>query len=158
MAHDYEDLHDISDLTDGELSDLIRERLREQPTLDISGITVHAKDGAVVLRGSVGTDEERSIAEHVLTDVLGVERLTNDLLVQASRRAPDDETEDDSARDATRSQEMEVALDGMPQHRADSIAAELEGTTDYETVMEEGATWNPPNSPTPEGFRDAESL
>ena len=157
MAHDYEDLHDIDDLSDDELRTLVRERLADHPALESSGIIVHATQGAVTLSGQVGTDEERRAAEHVVTDGLGVERVTNDLLVRASLRARDDGTEDDFRRAATNSLELEVSLDGVPRHLVDKVAAELEGTSDYEAVMEDGATWNPPSSPTPEGLRGTDA-
>ena len=38
-------------------------------------------------------------------------------------------------------------------HLADGADDDLSGTTDYQKVMEDGMTWNPPSGPTPEGMR-----
>ena len=75
---DYENIDDIDELDDRELRDLVRERLAEHTALDIDDITVRVQDGNVVLAGRVGTDGERRVAEHVLTDVLGLVDLTFD--------------------------------------------------------------------------------
>ena len=155
MAHDYEDLHDIDGLSDAELRDLVREQLDDQPAFDASDLTVHARSGHVTLSGSVGTDEERRIAEHVLTDVLGVTSYAVDLVLDPTRAAADasgfHEREEEPGNDG-RSLDVEVSLDGVSEHRAGQVAADLEGTSDYESVMENGATWTPPDSPTPEGM------
>ena len=87
MAHDYEDMHNIEGLYDRELRDLVREQLAQHPSLDIETITVLVADGVVRLTGRVGTDGERRIAEHVLTDVLGVTEFTNDLVIDSIARA-----------------------------------------------------------------------
>ena len=162
MAHDYEDLHDIDGLSDAELHDLVREQLSEHAALDVSNVTVHAKSGHVTLGGSVNTDEERRIATHVLTDVLGIERYAVNLAIDPMRNAFErsglhGNDGDESAVDDDQSMDVEVALDGMPTSRAEQVAADLEGTSDYESVMENGATWNPPDSPTPEGLRGTDA-
>src|SRR4051812_6111555 len=86
-AHDYEDTHDIEDLDDRELRDLVREHLAGHPALDIDLITVSVQDGRITLSGRVGTDGERRIAEHVITDTLGIVEFTNDLMVDVLARA-----------------------------------------------------------------------
>lgn len=158
MAHDYEDLHDIDGLSDEELRDLVREQLDEHPSLDIGGVVVHAKNGRVTLSGSVATDEERRIATHVLTDVLGVEHFVINLAVDpmgAEGRGSSSEEEIDT--EVGRSLDAEVAIDGVVDDRARQVAADLDGTSDYESVMEDGATWNPPDAPTPEGMRGTDA-
>ena len=79
MARDFENLHDIDELDNRELRDLVREQLSQHGALDIDDITVTAQDGHVVLAGRVGTDGERRIAEHVLTDVIGVTDFSNEM-------------------------------------------------------------------------------
>ncbi|MEP6618622.1 MAG: BON domain-containing protein [bacterium] len=162
MAHDYEDLHDIDGLSDAELRDLVQEQLGEQASLDITDIVVHAKSGLVTLTGSVNTDEERRIATHVLTDTLGIERYSVDLVLDPMRGSADssgfhDREDEDGLDSDGRSLDVEVALDGIPLDRASQIAADLEGTSDYESVMENGVSWNPPDSPTPEGLGGADA-
>src|SRR5438132_1007250 len=87
MASEFENIHDLDDLNDRELRDLVRSHLRAHNGLDADYITVRTEEGAVILEGRVGTDYERRVAEHVLTDVLGVADVRNDLVVDAIHRA-----------------------------------------------------------------------
>src|SRR4051812_7364122 len=87
MARDFEDIHDLDDLTDDELRGLVREHLRANNAVDIDEITVHVADGMIVLGGRVGTDGEKLIAEHVVTDILGAMNVRNDIFVDPTRRA-----------------------------------------------------------------------
>ena len=74
MAHDFEDIDDIDDLSDDELRRLVRDRLTEHRALDVRDISIVVRDGVVALNGRVGTEGERRVAEHVLTDVVGRSR------------------------------------------------------------------------------------
>ena len=160
MAHDFEDMHNIDELDDTELRDLVREQLAEHAGLDIDEITVHAHDGSVTLSGRVGSDGERRIAEHVLTDVLGIQEFSNDLVVDSLARATNPEAADESiAEDEERSGvlgDVEVSMTDESAHLADGADDDRSGTSDYQKVMEDGMTWNPPSGPTPEGMRGAE--
>ena len=86
MARDYEDFSSIEDLDDDELRQLIRDRLADQPTIDADDISVIVENGTVRLEGRVGTESELRVAEHVLTDVVGVVDYDNSLLVDAVRQ------------------------------------------------------------------------
>jgi hypothetical protein len=157
MKRDYEDTHDIDELDDSELRALVREQLAEHGALDIDEITVKVTDGHVLLAGRVGTDGERQIAEHILTDVLGIEKFTNDLVVDQLARAEspmaiDEHLADEAERAGTLLGDVPVPFSPEAGHLADRAEEDLTGTTDYEKVMEEGMTWNPPDGPTPEGF------
>jgi hypothetical protein len=157
MARDYENLHNIDELDDRELRDLVREQLAQHTGLDIDDITVQVADGAITLSGRVGTDGERRIAEHVLTDVLGIVEFNNELFVDPNRRAEsplaiDDHLADEEVRSGTLLGDVAVPLSPEAEHLADSEAEDLEGTADYQKVMEDGMTWNPPSTPTPEGM------
>ncbi|MEO7456417.1 MAG: BON domain-containing protein [Gemmatimonadaceae bacterium] len=163
MARDYEDLHNIESLDDRELRDLVREQLREHTALDIDDITVLASDGRVSLTGRVGTDGERRVAEHVLTDVLGITDYANDLVVDPLRRAEspaaiDDHLADEAERSGTLLGDVAVPLSAESEHLADSVDDDLSGTSDYQKVMEDGMTWNPPSSPTPEGMDGTDAM
>jgi hypothetical protein len=161
MAHDFEDLHNIEELDDTELRDLVREQLREHAGLDIDEITVRAHEGHVTLSGRVGSDGERRIAEHVLTDVLGVQDYTNDLVIDQLARPINPEAADESAEeDAERSGvfgDVEVSMTDESAHLADGADDDLSGTSDYQKVMEDGLTYNPPSGPTPEGMRGSDA-
>lgn len=159
MAHerDYENLHDIEELDDRELRDLVREQLGAHTALDIDDITVTASQGTVTLAGRVGTEGERRVAEHVLTDVLGITEFSNDLVIDPIRRAEssqdiDDHLADEESRSGTLLGDMALPLSDEADHLADRSHEDLDGTADYQQVMENGMTWNPPDSPTPEGM------
>jgi hypothetical protein len=157
MARDFEDLHDIDEMDDIELRDLVRERIRAHTALDIDDITIRVKDHHVELSGRVGTDGERRVAEHVLTDTLGLMDFTNNLVVDPIARAEspmaiDDHLVDEEERSGTLLGDVAVSLDPEAEHLADEVQDDLTGTTDYTKVMEDGMTWNPPDSPTPEGM------
>ena len=162
MAHDFEDMHNIEQLDDRELRDLVREQLGAHNALDVDDITVSAKDGMVTLSGRVGTDGERRIAEHVLTDVLGIEEFTNDLVIDPLRRAEspnavDESLEDEERRSGVLLGDVEVPFSAESAHLADDGDAELEGSTDYQNVMERGVAWIPPEGPTPEGMSGSDA-
>jgi len=162
MAHDYEDMHNIDELDDRELRDLVREQLAEQSSLDIDDITVLVANGCVSLTGRVGTDGERRIAEHVLTDVLGITDFTNDLLVDPVRRAEspeaiDEHLVDEEERSGTLLGDVAVPFSPEAEHLADNFREDIAGTTDMTRVMEDGMTWNPPPGPTPEGMRGSDA-
>jgi hypothetical protein len=159
MAHerDYENMHDIEELDDRELRDLVREQLSAHTALDIDDITVTVAQGSVTLAGRVGTEGERRVAEHVLTDVLGITDFTNDLVIDPIRRAEspldiDDHLADEEQRAGTLLGDVPAPLSDEADHLADSAREDLSGTTDYQQVMEDGMTWNPPVLPTPEGL------
>src|SRR5687768_1526118 len=85
MAGDF--LNDIENLSDRELGDLVREHLEASTALDIDDITVRVEDGVVVLEGRVGDAGEEQVAEHVLTDILGITKFRNELVADPIRRA-----------------------------------------------------------------------
>src|SRR5579864_331172 len=87
MARDFEDIHDLDDLSDSELRDLVQERLASHNALDIDELEITVHNGTVFLDGRVGTDEERQIADHVVSDVLGIESYENGIFVDPVRRA-----------------------------------------------------------------------
>ena len=156
MARDYEDLHNIEELDDNELRELVREQLREHASLDIDEITVLARDGKVMLSGRVGSDSERRVAEHVLTDVLGIEDFENDLVVDSIARpvnseAADESNEEDEDRSGGLRGDREVSMTDESAHLADSTEGDRAGSSDMSRVMEDGVTYNPPSSPTAEG-------
>ncbi len=133
MERDYEDIDEIDEQTDGELRALIRDRLEEQVAFDPNDVEIAVRDGVVRLSGRVGTEQELRIVEHVVTDLIGIKEVTNELVVDPIRRA-----------------ESPAAID---EHLVDEELHEgiLFGTTDVHESIEEGIPWNPPDGPTPEG-------
>ncbi len=160
MARDFEDIHDLDDLNGDELRTVVREHLADHEGLDGDRITVQVDHGMVILGGVVGTDGERLIAERVVTDVLGIERVRNDIFVEATQRATEPETAEESRSSADRSirpDGQQPGEDDMPREAEDEevqedLDADLYGTTDVSKAIEEGTPWIPPDSPTQEGF------
>lgn len=161
MAQDFENVFDLDDLSDEELRTLVREQLAQDDEIDVDGILVHAKDGYVTLSGRVGTEGEKQIADHVLSDVIGLENFANDLIVDPVRRDEEPEAADEAvARAAARGEDPLLGgsdlsdTDDEARRATDNDDASLFGTRDIESVMENGVPWIPPDEPTPEG-RDA---
>jgi BON domain len=162
MAHDYEDIHDLDDLSDDELRELARDHLRDHAGLDVDDISITARDGRVTLSGRVGTEGELRIAERVLTDTLGIAEVDNQLVVDSLRRAEspaaiDDHLVDEAEHAGLLLGEMPTSMDSESTQLSEDLDAQLFGTVDMQTVMEDGATYTPPTSPTPEGMDGTES-
>lgn len=156
MPGDFENIHDIQDLDDRELRDVVRSHLRAHNGLDADYITVLVANGAVTLEGRVGTDNERRVAEHVLTDVLGL-TVTNALVVQAIHRAESPEAIDEHLADDDRTAglllgDRPVPLDPETEEAEEDLDASLYGTTDVGKAIADGTAWIPPDAPTPEGL------
>ena len=158
MARDYEDIHDIDDLSDDELGALVREHLAGNHSIDADDISVRVDDeGVVFLNGRVGTEGEMRIAEHVVTDVLGLVNVRNELVVDPIRRGESSIDPDEHA--AEIDAEEGLLLGDMPGQRDDYDAlehgddeAQVFGTTDVQQAISSGAAYIPPTSPTPEGL------
>jgi hypothetical protein len=147
-------------MSDEELYDLVVQQLREYPEVDEGSIEIDVDRGQVTLSGRVGSDAEVSIAEHVLTSVIGIERVRNDLIVDALRRGEMPEGADDAV-----AADLEVddqAGEGSAQHSdtsshlAPDLHAETFGTHDAAQAVEEGGTYTPPDRPRGDGYGSRE--
>lgn len=159
MARDFENLHDLEDLSDDELRELVRQHLAANNMVDLDDLTVRTDDGWVVLGGRVGTDEERQVAEHVVTDVLGIQACRNEIFVDPVRRALspdaiDDHLADEDKREGLLLGDRPVGLSPEAEHLEEDLDAELYGATDVQKAIEDGTAWIPPESPTPEGLSE----
>lgn len=159
MARDYEDFSSIDDLDDDELRQLVRDRLGEQVDLDLDDISVVVESGTVRLEGRVGTEAELRIAEHVLTDVVGVVDYDNSLVVDATRRV---ETSEDIEDHLTEEAGSAGSVFGeMPPQASDEdvlargdedLEERMYGTTNTQDAIAHGVPYIPPESPTAEGI------
>ena len=159
MARDYEDVHDLDDLSDDELRGLVREKLTAHNALDIDDITVQVENGVVVLGGRVGTDGERLIADHVVTDLLGAQRCRNEIFVDPARRALSPEAIDEHLVEEDREAGLQLGDRPLPlspeaEATEEDLDADLFGTTDIGRAIQDGTPWVPPESPTQEGFTE----
>lgn len=161
MAADFENLHNTDDLSDRELRDLVRSVLKEHNGLDTDYITVLVQDGAVTLEGRVGTDYERRVAGHVLTDVIGLKDVRNDLVVQAIHRAEsplaiDDHLADEAEHEGLLLGDRPVSLSPEAEGVEEELDSQLYGTRDVSKAISDGTSWIPPESPTQEGLEGSE--
>lgn len=162
MTHDFEDIDNLDDLSDAELRRLVRDRLGEHRGLDTRDITVEVHDRVVELSGRVGTDGERRIAERVITDVIGIPTVQNDLVVDSLRRAESPEAADDSLADeedhaGLQLGDHELPLSPEAAHLEEDLDGRLFGTSDVGNAIQNGTAWIPPTTPTQEGIGGGES-
>lgn len=161
MEKDYEDVDGIDGLSDNELRALIRDTFDQQVGFDPSDVGISVRSGAVTLSGRVGTEQEFRVAERVVSDIVGLERVANDMVVDPIRRAESPEPIDEHLVDEDLHEGL--LLGDRPrndspeaEHLREDIRAELFGTTDVQESISGGIPWNPPDGPTPEGRQGAE--
>jgi hypothetical protein len=155
MPRDFEDIFDLDDLSDQELRGLVRQELAKHDGIDADSIVVHVEAGLVRLSGRVGTDGERQIADHLLSDVIGLTNYENELVVDQIRR---DEASEDAEEAASDRAEGSGEPLGRPRSTTndaddeDELDARLYGTHDVQAAIEQGTAWVPPEAPTQEGY------
>lgn len=161
MARDFEGMYDLPSMDDEEIRELIADQLADYGDIDPDTIDVQVEAGRVTLTGRVGTEHELQAIEQVLTDVLGVQDLNNEIMVDESRRAEQPEAADEANADR-------VAREGnnrgganrtedSAEHLLTDTASEHFGTGDVREAIERGYSYNPPSGPIQEGSRSAEN-
>jgi hypothetical protein len=158
---DFENIDDVDDLDDGELKRLVRDRLAEHRGLDAADITVTVHDRVVALDGRVGTEGERRVAERIVTDLVGLSDVQNNLVVDSLRRAESPEAVDDHLADEDEHAglllgDRPVPLSPEAEHLEEDLDSRLFGTTDVGNAIANGTAWIPPTSPTQEGVEGSE--
>jgi hypothetical protein len=156
MAHDYEGIYDLESMDDGEIRDLIEQELSESPDIDPDDVAVRVVEGRVTLEGRVGTEAEYQAAEHVVTDLIGIKDLQNDLVIDELRRGAQSEAADYAAGD--RAGRGDAGSDGAADRTSDTAshlmkdtAGDQFGTSDVSEAISEGLSYNPPDNPVQEG-------
>jgi hypothetical protein len=157
MTRDFEDIFGVDDLSDDELRGLVRDQLAEYETVDADNILVRVTNGEVSLSGRVGTEEERRIAERILSDVIGLRRYRNELVVDEIRRDEEPEEVDEHIAGTRESHGEPLGkrndnVDDEAEHLEEDLEARMFGTHDMQSAIERGTAWNPPDEPTPEGY------
>jgi hypothetical protein len=129
-------------LPEEDLRRAVEEHLEADETVDASEIEVEVEGEGVRLRGRVGSEVEREAAERVVTDIVGVEVLANELRVEPTARESDvvDEAERDDQ------------VTGMGVDESDPGLGEAIGTEDPIEASDEGRSWTPPDAPQPEAM------
>lgn len=148
---------DFATMTDDEIYDVVVQHLTELGTLDMGWIDVTVRDGHVTLEGRVGTDGEVQVAEKLLVEVLGLDAVTNELIVDELHRGDLPEAADDEV-----AAEEEERGDGVPNqedtaaHLVEDLEAQTFGTQDVQHAIEEGTAYNPPDL-LPDGYTSREN-
>ncbi len=162
MARDFEDIFNPESMSDEELRALVRSELADHQALDADSIFVTVEDGVVTLSGRVGTEGEQRIAEHILTDVIGLAEFRNELVVDPIRRGEESEEVDEHLGHAADMGEDQLGgrydlnTDETAEHLEENLEARLYGTHDLQVAIERGTAWEPPDSPTQEGLSGME--
>jgi hypothetical protein len=161
MADDYEGMYDVSSMEDEEVRDLIREQLEDYAELDVARIDVAVNGGAVTLSGRVGTEHELQAIEHIVTDVLGIVEVRNDMVIDELTRGEQDEAADVALADRIANEGISSGganrTEDSAEHLLTDTAAEHFGTSDMGEAIERGYSYNPPDSPVQEGSLSKEN-
>lgn len=157
MADDFDNTDDLENMTDDELLQHVRAQLESQNGFDADDIIVEIRNGGVTLSGRVGTDSELRIVDHVLTDVIGIGDVDNQIVVDELRRAvsPEDIDEhlaDENAHSGLLLGDSSAQYTAESAHLVDDEDEESTGTHDITEAIEGAVPWIPPESPTPEGI------
>jgi len=154
------DIFDLSGMTDDEIYDLVLETLREHPEVDTGWIEVRVDAGHVTLSGRVGSDGEAQVAEAVVTQTLGIEEFTSELMVDELHRGELPEAADDAI---AAEQDVDDQLGTGTGSQSDTAAhlapdegEELYGTHDMGRAIEDGTSYNPPDRPMGDGYGSRE--
>lgn len=154
---DFENTDDRDNLTTEELRGRVRDALEDHAGLDADDINVHVENGVVRLIGRVGTESEQRVAEHIVTDVLGIMSVSNELVVDSMRRAEspmdmEEHLEDEDAHSDLLLGDRALPFQPEAEHLAENLEGQLYGTTDVGASIADGVPYIPPESPTPEGL------
>ncbi len=159
MARDFENAINLDQLDDGDIEELIRERLDEDADFNVDTVDVEVRDGHVTVEGRVGTDGERQHVDQVLS-FLGATDFDNNVVVDPNARAQradaaDDARAEDVAANAALGESGKTTTD-TAEHLQPDDAGEMYGTRDPQTAIQEGKTYTPPEGPTQTGIEGGE--
>lgn len=154
MADDFENAVNLDQMTDGDVRELVRQKLDEDADFDVDAVEVAVTDGRITVDGRVGTDGERQHVEQVL-GALGATRYDNNVVVDEAARARRAEGADvaraeDAAAQAPLGEAGQATTD-TARHLLPDDAADQYGTHDVSEAIREGRSYTPPDGPTPEG-------
>jgi hypothetical protein len=151
MAREYDDIYDVANLDDGELKELVLQQLREYPDIDVDLVEVEVQQGQVRLSGRVGTEQEVQTAESVVTDLLGVNRVQNELVIFDAVRGQRSEAADEALVEELEA-DPQISVGGgtantsdTAQHLVEDLEAEHFGTHNPQEAVERGTAYEPPD-------------
>jgi hypothetical protein len=128
--------------------------------LDVDLIEVTVRNGHVTISGRVGTEQEIQQVEHVLTDVLGVESVSNELVIDELARGERSEAWDEAAVEEglgnPQQTEGTLRTSDEASHLTENLEAEQYGVDDPSEANKRGVTYEPPVRPVREGTESRE--
>jgi hypothetical protein len=151
MARDYDNIYDLNNLSDTEIKDLVLQELQEYPDIDSDLVEVNVENGAVRLSGRVGTEQELQTVEQVITDVIGIRAVNNELVIDEVARGErsagaDDAYVEDREADAQMGRGTAAHnTSDTAQHLVEDLDAEHFGTHDPQEAVERGTAYEPPD-------------
>jgi len=155
---------DFSTMTDDEIYDLVVQHLGEYPELDLGWIEVRVRDGHVTLSGAVSSDGEAQIAEKAVVEVLGIddEHFTSELVADELHRGENPEAADDAVTadlevDDQLGEEGGTQQSDTAEHLVEDLDALSYGTHSAQAAIEDGASYEPPDRPVPDGYGNREN-
>lgn len=155
MADDFEDLYDLGNMSDDELKEFVLQEFSEYPEVDLDAVEVNVRNGAVTLAGRVGTEAEQQAPERILTEVLGIANVRNELVIDEVRRFQASEAADDAwAENLEQSPQMTAngpRTSDEAEHLMENLDAEQYGTENVQEAIERGTAYEPPDRPVQEG-------
>lgn len=158
---DFEGMYDLPSMNDEEIRELIADQLTDYADIDPETFEVRVESGRVTLSGRVGTEHELQAIEQVLTDVIGVSDLNNELVVSELRRAEQPEAADEATAERLAAEGNNAGganrTEDSAEHLLTDTASEQFGTGDVGEAIERGYSYNPPTSPRQEGSRSREN-
>ncbi|MGH7554270.1 MAG: BON domain-containing protein [Longimicrobiales bacterium] len=160
MPRDYEDVDGLDSMDDEELRERIVEEFADYPELDMDLVEIEVERGQVKLTGRVGTEAELQEFEHIVTDVLGIPDVWNEIVVDGLVRATNPEAADEAAVQHALEQGAtgggEDRTTDTAEHLMIDTAAEQFGTDAVGEAIERGYSYEPPNHPIQEGTESRE--
>jgi len=154
---DYEDLYDLDNLDDDEIYDLILQQFEEYGEIDPDLVDVRVENGFITLGGQVGSEHELQLVEQILTDVLGIQNYSNEVVIadlargEMSEAADEARFEVDAAELVSPLGEGDDRTDPQATHLLENIPGELYGTHDLQRAIEQGQAYEAPDRPLQEG-------
>ena len=113
--------------TDIQVRDSVQRQLEWDPEVDVSGIGVAARGGAITLTGYIGSYAGKLAAERAAKRVRGVRAVANDIVV----RLPAERTDTDIAADVTQALRLRESLPATVQATVQDGAVTLTGTVKW---------------------------
>ena len=162
MAQDFDELFfDFENMTDDEVYDVVQQQLQEYPNIDPGWMEIAVKDGFVTVSGRVGTDSEKQVVEKIIVEQMGIASFSNELVVDELVRGDMPEAADDAAAyEASFDDQLGGGLGSQSDtaaHLVENLDAEMFGTRDMQSAIEDGNAYEPPDRPMADGYDSEEA-